>query len=163
MPERTMLLAVTTGDDPRIGEARELLGEYARSLDVDLSFQNFEHELAQFPSGYLPPEGTLILAFHDARLAGSVAMRRIDDRVCEMKRLYLRPAFRGLGIGSGLANAVIEAARSAGYRSMRLDTLPGMHDAQRLYRALGFREIDAYYENPVAGTRYMELDLRTLR
>lgn len=161
MPERTTLLAVTTADDPRVGDARRLLVEYARSLDVDLSFQNFEQELDEFPCGYLPPDGALILAFHDARLAGSVARRRLDGRICEMKRLYLRPGFRGLGVGRELAAAVIDAARSAGYLSMRLDTLPGMHDAQRLYRALGFREIDAYYENPVVGTRYMELDLRT--
>lgn len=161
MPERTTLLAVTSAGDPRVGDARELLIEYVRSLDVDLSFQNFDRELAEFPSGYLPPDGALILAFHDARLAGSVAMRRLDSRICEMKRLYLRPGFRGLGVGRELAAAVIDTARSAGYLSMRLDTLPGMHDAQRLYRALGFREIDAYYESPVVGTRYMELDLRT--
>ena len=163
MAERTTLVTVASEDDARVGEARALLSEYARSLDVDLSFQGFERELRDFPAGYLPPEGALILAFHDARLAGSVAMRRLDVRTCVMKRLYLRPEFRGLGVGRALAVAVIEAARSAGYRRMWLDTLPGMHDAQRLYRALGFREIDAYYENPVAGTRYMELDLRTSR
>ena len=163
MAERTTLVTVASEDDPRVGEARALLSEYARSLGVDLSFQGFDRELETFPAGYLPPDGALILAIHGTHLAGSVAMRRLDERICEMKRLYLRPEFRGRGLGRELAAAVVDAACASGYRWMRLDTLPDMHDAQRLYRALGFREIDAYYENPVAGTRYMELDLRTSR
>jgi len=163
MAESTTLASVTSEDDPHIGAARALLAEYARSLDVDLSFQNFDRELAAFPADYLPPDGALILAFRDAQLAGSVAMRRLESDLCEMKRLFVRAHFRGLGLGHDLAAAVIETARLAGYQRMRLDTLPGMHDAQRLYRALGFREIDAYYENPVPGTRYMELDLRDSR
>jgi ribosomal protein S18 acetylase RimI-like enzyme len=159
VPASTTFTRVTSSDDPRVEEARTLLLEYADSLDVDLSFQNFDRDLAAFPASYLPPGGALLLALRDGRLAGSVAMRALDDRFCEMKRLFVRPAFRGLGVGRELAVAIIDVARNTGYRHMRLDTLPSMHDAQRLYRALGFREITAYYENPVPGTRYMELDL----
>lgn len=137
-----------------------LLLEYRESLGVDLSFQNFDDELAAFPDSYLPPTGALLLCSRDGQVAGSVAMRGLDDGICEMKRLYVRPAYRGRGVGRELTVAVIGAARGAGYRRMRLDTLPGMDDAQRLYRLLGFAEIDAYYENPVPGTKYLELDLR---
>jgi len=157
-----MLSAVSSADDPRLAQARTLLLEYADSLDVDLAFQNFEQELSEFPANYLPPAGALLLADHDQLLAGSVAMRRLDEQICEMKRLYVRPGFRGFGIGRILAAAIIEAGKDAGYCYMRLDTLPGMGDAQRLYGILGFREIPAYYENPIAGTRYLELDLRSL-
>ena len=157
-----MLSAVSSANDPRLAQARTLLLEYADSLDVDLAFQNFEQELSEFPANYLPPAGALLLADHDQLLAGSVAMRRLDEQICEMKRLYVRPGFRGFGIGRILAAAIIEAGKDAGYRYMRLDTLPGMGDAQRLYGILGFREIPAYYENPIAGTRYLELDLRSL-
>ena len=137
-----------------------LLLEYTESLDVDLSFQNFDQELREFPGGYLPPSGALLLATRSGKLTGSVAMRQLDAEACEMKRLYVRPGSRGLGVGRALAVAVIDAARDRGYRQMRLDTLAGMDDAQGLYRTLGFREIGAYYENPVPGTRYLELDLR---
>jgi len=137
-----------------------LLLEYADSLGVDLSFQNFDQELSDFPDRYLPPAGALMICEHDGQLAGSVALRRLDGETCEMKRLFVRPGFRGHGIGRTLAVAVIDAARNAGYGRIRLDTLPGMDDAQRLYRLLGFDEIDAYYENPVPGTKYLELDLR---
>jgi putative acetyltransferase len=157
----TTLSAVTSAADPRVEQARALLIEYAESLRVDLSFQSFDEELSAFPESYLPPGEALILATRGDAVAGSVAMRRLDAGICEMKRLYVRPEFRGFGVGRELAVAIIDSARHAGYRHMRLDTLPGMHDAQRLYRLLGFREIAAYYENPIAGTRYMELDLRT--
>jgi ribosomal protein S18 acetylase RimI-like enzyme len=143
-----------------VADARVLLLEYTESLGVDLSFQNFDEELSAFPESYLPPTGALLLCSRDGSLAGSVAMRGLDDDICEMKRLYVRPGFRSRGVGRELAVAVIGAARDAGYRSMRLDTLPGMDDAQRLYRLLGFNEIDAYYENPVPGTKYLELNLR---
>lgn len=139
-----------------------LLLEYTESLGVDLSFQNFDGELAAFPKRYLPPTGALLLCSRNGQVAGSVAMRGLGDGICEMKRLYVRPGFRGRGVGRELAVAVIDAARDAGYRTMRLDTLPGMDDAQRLYRLLGFAEIDAYYENPVPGTKYLELDLRNV-
>ncbi len=137
-----------------------LLLEYTESLGVDLSFQNVDQELSEFPGSYMPPTGALLLASRGGKLTGSVAMRRLDAETCEMKRLYVRPGSRGLGVGRALAIAVIDAARDMGYRQMRLDTLAGMDDAQGLYRTLGFREIAAYYENPVPGTRYLELDLR---
>ena len=161
MPAPIKLSAVSSADDPRLTEARTLLLEYAESLDVDLAFQNFDQELSDFPANYLPPTGALLLASRDERLAGSVAMRRLDQGICEMKRLYVRPAFRGLGVGRDLAVAIIAAARGAGYTHMRLDTLPAMGDAQRLYGILGFREIAAYYENPIPGSKYLELDLRS--
>lgn len=160
MPSSTTLIALSHLDDPRLAQARTLLLEYAESLNVDLAFQNFDRELAEFPANYLPPAGSLLLASRDEGLAGSVAMRRLDKEICEMKRLYVRPAYRDCGVGRALADAIIDAAKRAGYRRMRLDTLPGMGDAQRLYGILGFREIAAYYENPIAGTKYMELDLR---
>ena len=161
MPAPTTLSAIHSAYDPRLAEARTLLLEYAESLDVDLTFQNFDRELSEFPVNYLPPSGALLLASRDQRLAGSVAMRRLDQEICEMKRLYVRPAFRRLGVGRDLAVAIIAAARGVGYTHMRLDTLPAMGDAQRLYGILGFREIAAYYENPIPGSKYLELDLRS--
>ena len=138
---------------------RALFREYAASLDFDLAFQDFEGELAGLPGGYAPPEGCLLLACHEGRPAGCVGLRKFADDVCEMKRLYVRPAWRGQTIGRALALAAIAEARRLGYRRMRLDTVPGMERAQALYGALGFVEIDAYRCNPIEGTRYMELDL----
>ncbi len=163
MPPSNTIVAIVSADDPRVAQARRLLLEYTESLDVDLSFQNVDQELSEFPGGYMPPAGALLLASRSGKLAGSVAMRKLDAQACEMKRLYVRPGSRGLGVGRALAVAVIDAARDMGYRRMRLDTLAGMDDAQGLYRTLGFREIAAYYENPVPGTRYLELDLRLLK
>jgi GNAT superfamily N-acetyltransferase len=140
--------------------ARELFREYAQWLAVDLCFQNFEKELQELPGDYAPPDGRLLLATDAESLIGCVALRRIGADICEMKRLYLRPDFRGRGRGRELALAVIEEARKVGYKRMRLDTLAGMMEqAVKLYRSLGFAEIDPYYDNPVEGTLYMELVL----
>lgn len=138
---------------------RELMTEYAATLDVDLDFQDFTSELAALPGAYRPPRGALFLITIRGRPAACVAVRPIDDRVAEMKRLYARPAFRGRRLGDRLACVAIAAARAAGYAAIRLDTLPGMIEARSLYRKLGFREIPAYRHNPVAGTTFLELGL----
>lgn len=151
------ILQAETADHLR--EARLLFEEYAASLSFELGFQDFEAELAGLPGAYAPPRGRLLLAVHDGRAAGCVALREIEEEVCEMKRLYVRPDFQGLGIGKALAEAVIAEARGIGYVSMRLDTVPSMARAQGLYRALGFREIPPYRFNPIPGTAFLELRL----
>jgi GNAT superfamily N-acetyltransferase len=143
-----------------VAQARELFQEYAQSLGVNLCFQNFEHELAGLPGHYAPPDGRLLLAEYDGQLAGCVALHKWEDGVCEMKRLYLRPSFRGKGLGRATAEKIIAEARSIGYQQMRLDTIePLMKDAVEMYRKLGFREIAPYRPNPIAGAMYMELQL----
>jgi len=140
---------------------RELFREYEAWLNLDLCFQGFEKELAGLPGAYALPAGRLLLAFEDDKLAGCVALRRLSDDVCEMKRLFLRAQFHGSGLGRELAERIIEEARTIGYQAMRLDTLSEqMGNAIALYRALGFREIEPYYENPVPGALFMELDLK---
>jgi ribosomal protein S18 acetylase RimI-like enzyme len=139
--------------------ARTLFLEYEAGLGVDLCFQGFDAELAGLPGVYAAPAGRLLLALDGSQIAGCVAMHPLGDEVCEMKRLYVRPAARGGGVGRALAGAVIEAARDRGYKRMRLDTLPQMVEAQPLYKLLGFREIEPYYENPVPGARFLELAL----
>jgi len=139
---------------------RELFREYADSLAIDLSFQRFEEELAALPGDYAPPTGRLLLARIAGSTAGCAASRRIDDDACEMKRLYTRPMFRGRGIGRRLAESIIASAREIGYRKMRLDTLATMTEAIALYRSLGFRTIEAYYDNPIPSAVYLELDIR---
>ena len=143
-----------------INRARELFEEYAAWLGISLCFQNFDKELAGLPGDYAPPTGRLLLAIEDDQIAGCVALRKIGDGTCEMKRLFLRSAFRGRGLGRKLAEAIITEAREIGYEHMRLDTLPGwMDQAIVLYRSLGFQEIDPYCNNPVPGATFMELTL----
>lgn len=142
-----------------IAVARRLFEDYAAWIAIDLSFQNFDEELKRLPGDYAPPGGALLLAWAEAKPAGCVAVRRIDDHDCEMKRLYVRDAFRGLSAGERLAREAIEWARARGYRRMLLDTLPSMRSAHRLYERLGFEEIEPYRFNPVEGTRFMALGL----
>lgn len=143
-----------------IAQARELFLEYEKSLGFSLCFQNFDKELAGLPGDYAPPQGRLLLAEYEGQLAGCVALHALGQGICEMKRLYLRPQFRGHGLGRALANRIIAEARQIGYQSMRLDTVePVMRDAVAMYRKIGFKEIAPYCANPIAGALYMELSL----
>jgi putative acetyltransferase len=144
--------------ESHIARTRELFLEYAQSLGFSLCFQSFDTELATLPGHYAPPDGRLLLAECDGQLAGCVALHKLEDGICEMKRLYLRPQFRGKGLGRMLVDSIITEARQIGYSRMRLDTVePVMKDAVGLYRKIGFREIAPYCTNPIAGALYMEL------
>jgi len=143
-----------------IQQARGLFEEYAAWLEFSLCFQNFDRELAGLPGYYAPPTGRLLLAIEDGRLMGCIALRELKATTCEMKRLFLRPDFRGRGLGRLLVERIIQEAREIGYKEMCLDTLPGKMDkAIALYKSIGFKEIEPYYNNPVAGATFMELRL----
>jgi ribosomal protein S18 acetylase RimI-like enzyme len=144
--------------EPQIAQARELFLEYAQSLGFSLCFQNFDQELANLPGDYAPPTGRLLIAEYAGQAAGCVALHQLEPGICEMKRLYLRPQFRGQGLGRMLADRIIAEARQSGYQRMRLDTVgPVMKDAVAMYRKIGFQKIEPYCTNPIAGTLYMEL------
>ena len=156
-----MLEFIQAKSSAEVAKARELFEEYAATLGISLCFQNFDQELAGLPGAYAPPAGRLLLASDEGNLAGCVAFRKIGDGTCEMKRLYVRPQCRGKGIGRHLAWKIIEEARSLNYERMLLDTLPRkMDEAIRMYRSLGFYEIEPYYHNPVEGALFMELILK---
>ena len=153
------LHAVLAESPEQIATVRELFLEYAQSLGFSLCFQGFDKELAELPGDYAPPAGRLLLADFGGEVAGCVALHKIDD-TCEMKRLYVRPQFRGKGLGKALAEHIIHEARAIGYKKLRLDTVePMMRTAVAMYWQLGFREIAPYRENPIAGALYMELEL----
>lgn len=146
------------GDDD-LEAVRRLFAEYAASLDVDLGFQEFDRELAELPGAYAPPRGALLVARSEGLTVGCVALRPLDESTCELKRLFVRPSARGGGAGRTLAETALDQARRLGYRRVLLDTLPGMERAQALYERLGFREVAPYTHNPVAGTRFLALEL----
>jgi putative acetyltransferase len=144
----------------QIAQARELFLEYEKSLGFSLCFQSFDEELAGLPGHYAPPDGRLLLAEYEGQLAGCVALHKLGPGICEMKRLYLRPQFRGKGLGRALADRILSEARQIQYERIRLDTVePVMKDAVAMYRRLGFQEIAPYCANPIAGALYMELEL----
>ena len=140
--------------------ARELLLEYGELRCYDIALGDYEKEIAQLPGEYSPPHGCLLLAFYDDNPAGCVALRRRDDEVSEMKRLYVKPEYRGRKIGRTLVVEVIREAREKGYRLMRLDTHPWMKEAEALYKSVGFYEIEAYRFNPIEGVKFFELELK---
>jgi putative acetyltransferase len=162
MKHLPLSLAEPQSDSEWVASAA-IFREYGDSLGIDLSFQNFEEELASLPGLYAAPRGTVLLAWVDGELAGCCALRPIEDidvpNAAEMKRLYVRPAFRRFGLGRLLAEAVLDAARRMGYSSVLLDTLDDMEAARALYEELGFVEIPPYYHNPLPGSHYLRVDL----
>lgn len=147
--------------NPReLEDVRTLFMEYARSLDFSLCFQSFDEEVARLPGMYAPPKGALLLARVDGEAAGCAGLHELEDGIAEMKRLFVRPRYRDLGLGRALAQRILDEARAIGYRRLRLDTIQGTMDpAIRLYRRMGFVPIEPYRSNPIAGALYMELAL----
>ena len=161
--DTTQIELVRLDAETPLAVVRDLLREYAASLTIDLCFQNFEAELATLPGEYAAPAGQLMLAYVDGALAGCGGMRALPDadhaNACEMKRLYVRPAFRRFGLGRALAEALLDEARRAGYSVMLLDTLDEMESARELYATLGFVEVAPYYFNPIPGAHYLKAAL----
>lgn len=140
-------------------EVKQIFIEYRKDLGLDLDFQDFQEELKGLPGEYSPPEGAILLAKDNDKTVGCVALRKIDDKICEMKRLYVTPEYRGQGLGRKLALSIIEKAREKGYKKMKLDTLTTLNEANDLYRSLGFEECEPYRYNPLEDALYMELEL----
>jgi putative acetyltransferase len=163
MDANPVIEVLPAASDEQIEDARGIFREYAAGLAVDLCFQGFEAELAGLPGDYAPPEGALLLAYVDGALAGCGAVRPLHDvdyaNACEMKRLYVRPAFRRFGLGRLLTQRLMDCATGAGYSVLLLDTLDDMESARGLYRTLGFEEIPPYYFNPIPGAHYLKVDL----
>jgi ribosomal protein S18 acetylase RimI-like enzyme len=173
-PIRKPRIVIVPADNPvRVEAVRQLFKEYAASLSFNLCFQSFEEELARLPGEYAPVSGMLLLGLVDDQVAGCVAFHRLegdmaaghgesgDSKVCEMKRLYVLPQFRGCGIGRELVDSILNCAAAVGYRWIRLDTIPTeMGKAVEIYQKLGFREIAPYRPNPISGAKYMELELK---
>ncbi len=161
--QRAAIELVPADGEAHLDTVREIFREYAQGLGVDLCFQGFDQELADLPGDYAPPRGTLLLALVDGSVAGCCALRPLDSsdypNAAEMKRLYVRKAFRGFGLGRRLAEATLDAARLGGYASVLLDTLSDMEAARALYGELGFEEIPPYYHNPIPGAHYLKVDL----
>lgn len=160
---RPSIQFITPTTPAQLDATRLLFDEYAAQLGIDLCFQNFQAELANLPGEYAAPDGMLLLALVDGELAGCCALRPLDSadysNAGEMKRLFVRKAFRGFGLGRQLAETVLDAARLAGYHSVLLDTLDDMESARALYSELGFLEIPPYYHNPIAGVHYLKAEL----
>lgn len=153
---------ITGQDLKELEQVKKLFLEYRQSLEIDLGFQDFEEELKSLPGKYTAPDGALLVAYVDGQAAGCIALRKIDEGICEMKRLYVQDAYRGIRIGISLIEIIIEKAMHLHYDYMRLDTLPTMTKAQELYRSFGFYEIEPYVFNPIEGTRFMEIALKKM-
>ena len=146
-------------DEQSISEIKDIFIEYRKDLGLDLSFQDFQDELEELPGEYSPAEGAILLARDEDKTVGCVALRKIDETTCEMKRLYVKPEYRGEGLGRKLSKSIIEKARDKGYEKMKLDTLTTLKEANELYRSLGFEECEPYRYNPLEDALYMELEL----
>ncbi len=146
-------------EEQYILDIKDIFREYREDLGLDLDFQDFEEELDDLPGEYSPPEGAILLAEEESKTVGCVALRKIDDKTCEMKRLYVKPEYRGHGLGRKLTLSIIDKAREKGYEKMKLDTLTTLKEANDLYRSLGFEECEPYRYNPLEDALYMELDL----
>lgn len=154
------IVEIFTAEFPEnVDVVREIFREYADSLGIDLSFQDFEGELSGLPGKFAAPQGRVLLAQIDGEIVGCVAMRPLDETICEMKRLYVRPSLRGQQVGRRLATMICRVAKEVGYSRIRLDTIPGMEAAQEIYASLGFEAIPAYVFNPVEGAIFLERDL----
>ncbi len=154
-----MVTIISAKTVAHINTARRLFREYENFLGVDLCFQDFEKELTRLPGKYAPPQGALLLPLVDEKAAGCVAVRKFETNICEIKRLFIRPHYRGDKIGRMLAEKIIDEAIKLGYSTMLLDTLPHLKEAMALYRSLGFKKRDPYYHNPLPDVVYWELDL----